>query len=147
MRIAPARDGDEKAVIALLRRQLDEHAIELPDARLESAVVGMLREATRGFVLLARDGDEPIGVAYVSFVWTLEHGGKSAWLEEIFVLPDRRSLGTGGKLLAAVLDRARAEGCAALDLEVEADHARASHLYERAGFRQHHRTRWVRRVG
>jgi len=144
--IARSRDGDREAIIALLRRQLDEHAIELAHALLEAAVDGVLSEPTRGFVLLARQRGEPIGVAYVSLVWTLEHGGRSAWLEEIYVIPERRGSGTGGDLLSAVLDHARTEGCAAVDLEVDADHARAAHLYERAGFRQHRRTRWVRRL-
>ena len=98
-------------------------------------------------LLVARDGDAVVGVAYVSFVWALEHGGLSAWLEELYVLPALRGQGVGGRLLDQVLALARARGCAAVDLEVEAEHARSASLYARAGFRAHARARWVRPLG
>jgi ribosomal protein S18 acetylase RimI-like enzyme len=47
-------------------------------------------------------------------------------------------------MLAAVIDGARAAGCAAIDLEVDRDHARAAHLYARSGFTSLPRARWVR---
>jgi GNAT superfamily N-acetyltransferase len=93
--------------------------------------------------MLAEDGDVAIGVAYLSFTWTLEHGGKSAWLEELYVVPERRGAGVGTQLLERTLGEARARGCHAVDVEVEASHARAAKLYARAGFRMHTRTGWV----
>ncbi len=77
------------------------------------------------------------------FTWTLEHGGRSAWLEELYVQPEYRGRGIGQKLLAAAINRAREEGCRAIDLEVDRGHPRASHLYDREGFVRLARTRWV----
>ena len=146
MTIAPATAADGPAVVDLLLAQLAEHAIDTPRTAVEHAVAGVLAEPRRGRIFVARDGDRPVGVAYLSFVWALEHGGHAAWLEELYVRPAERSRGTGGALLAAVLDFARADGCAAVDLEVETEHARAEHLYARAGFARHTRTRWVKRL-
>ena len=50
----------------------------------------------------------------------------------IAVVPGRRGSGLGGQLLAALLERARAEGHKAISLSAEKDH---TGLYERYGFR------------
>ena len=137
--------ADRGEVVSLLRAQLDEHDIALDEARLGAAVDGVFADASRGLVLLARRGGGAIGFAYVSFNWSLEHGGRSAWLDELYVAPAERERGVGRRLLLAACDAAEAAGCAAVDLEVEASHARAEHLYAREGFSPHTRRRWVRR--
>jgi len=133
---------DRAAARALLSAQLEEHAI--PTDSLDAALDGALADASRALVLVAEDAGHAIGVACLAFTWTLEHGGKSAWLDELYVVPSRRNAGVGRALLDAALREAKARGCLAVDLEVEADHARAANLYARAGFRAHRRARFVR---
>jgi GNAT superfamily N-acetyltransferase len=142
--IALAHHQDRDVLVALLAAQLHEHHIALSSERLAAAVDGPLRDAARGFFLIARVQGTAVGVAYLSFTWTLEHGGKSCWLEELYVMPAYRERGIGRQLLGAVCQRATELGCAAVDLEVEEEHARAQRLYEREGFRPHRRHRWVR---
>jgi GNAT superfamily N-acetyltransferase len=146
VKISLAGAADAPAVVELLLAQLAEHAIHTPRPAVEHAVEGMLAEPRRGRIFVARDGDRLLGVAYVSFIWALEHGGHSAWLEELYVRPAAREHGIGSALLAAAIDFARADGCAALDLEVEEEHVRAANLYARNGFDKHSRTRWVRKL-
>jgi GNAT superfamily N-acetyltransferase len=129
--------------IPLLAQQLDEHHIPYEPARLRSAVIGLADATGRGAVLLARDAGRAVGVAALSFVWSLEHGGLSAWLDELFVVPERRGRGIGQSLLEEVRRIARVAGCLGIDLEVQAGHERADHLYERAGFRRLDRSRWI----
>src|SRR5262249_18615178 len=142
--IRSASAGDLESVTSLLRKQLEEHRIDTSDDAVRLAVNGMLADRDRGFILVALNDKRLVGVAYVSFTWTLEHGGRSAWLEELYVLPDERDQGLGRAMLRAVLDKAREAGCAAVDLEVDTQHARAEHLYAREGFTPHTRSRWVR---
>ena len=144
--IVPAASEDRDAVVELLAEQLAEHQIDTARAAITHAVDGMLGDERRGFVLLAKEVDAAIGVAWVSFTWTVEHGGKTSWLEELYILPDRRESGLGTRLLHAVLERARASGCAAVDLEVESEHRRAANLYARHGFQAMSRARWVRKL-
>ncbi len=142
--IEPATPADTDAVVELLCAQLAEHDLATPRAAVAHAVAGMLAGPTPpGFILVARIDDALVGVAYVSFIWALEHGGRSAWLEELYVVPAERERGVGTALLAAVIAGARAAGCAALDLEVTADHTRAARLYARTGFTALPRARWV----
>ncbi len=133
-------------MIELLAEQLAEHAIATAAAEIAAAVDGIFADPRRGFVLLAREGEVSVGVAYVSFVWTLEHGGKSCWLEELYVRPARRNEGLGAAMLDAVLARAAAEGAVAIDLEVAVEHMRAANLYRRRSFAPLGRERFGRRL-
>jgi GNAT superfamily N-acetyltransferase len=133
-RPSPARSEEAGAVIALLAAQLDEHAIPLARELLAKAVAAALADDSRGLLLVARDGGRPVGVAYSSFQSSMERGGQILWLEELYVLPDRRGEGIGSRLVQATLDVARERGCMSVELEVESSHARAAHLYRRAGF-------------
>jgi GNAT superfamily N-acetyltransferase len=138
--------GDREIVTTLLIAQLREHSIDTPGDAVANAVDGLLADHGRGFILVARHGATTMGVACVSFVWTLEHGGKSAWLDELYVVPEERNRGIGKALLAAVLEEVEAAACIAIDLEVDSEHARAEHLYARAGFTPLSRGRWVRHL-
>jgi ribosomal protein S18 acetylase RimI-like enzyme/catechol 2,3-dioxygenase-like lactoylglutathione lyase family enzyme len=141
--VRDATAADAPQVIALLRRQLDEHDIRLAPAALAHAVRGLLEHPAHGRILVAADGGTLVGVAVLSFTWTLEHGGKAVWLDELYVDERRRRLGIGRRLVETAIARARAAGCLAMDLEVEAGHDDAQRLYERLGFRRHRRTRFV----
>jgi GNAT superfamily N-acetyltransferase len=139
----PARPEDADAVVSLLAAQLEEHSIPLAPELLVQAVRGALEDDGRALILVARVDDRPVGLAYLSFQWTLERGGRVLWLEELYVLPELRGRGIGGQLLRATLDVARARACLAVELEVEASHARAANLYARAGFRPLDRVHWT----
>ena len=141
--IRPARPADRDAVVALLVAQLREHAIDTPDDAIAAAVDGALGDPARAAILVVDDGGI-VAVAYVAFSWTVERGGRAAWLEELYVSPDRRGGGLGRALLHAAMDAARAAGAAYLDLEVTDDHARAANLYMREGFVRMERTRYAR---
>ena len=136
-----------RVALPLLATQLEEHGIELTPAELEHAVRGLVSEEGRGALLVAREGERAIGVAALSYLWTLEHGGSAAWLDELYVLPGERGQGLGSALLSAALETARAAGCTALDLEVEASHARVAGLYLRNGFKRLARERFSRPLG
>lgn len=142
--IAPPAMSDRSAVADLLARQLDEHDIPIESEALLAAIDGILADERRGLLLLAKHEGQAIGVAYVSLTWSIEHGGQSSWLEELYVLPEWREHGVGTSMLESVLEEARRRGCAAVDLEVESAHERASRLYARHGFARHSRTRWVK---
>lgn len=144
MIIDDATPADCHDVIRLLSQQLAEHDIELEAKSLAHAVNGFFDDPQRGRILVARNGSQIVGVAVLAYTWTLEHGGKSCWLDELYVEPDVRSHGIGTKLLHAAFERTAGDGCIAMELEVESSHARAANLYLREGFRAHKRSRFVR---
>lgn len=145
-KITRATLNDLEAVMSLLGMQFDDHEIDVGAGNLRGTVETMLRDDEKGVFLLAWDGERPVGLAAMPVSWILEHGGKALWLDELFVLPAYWRLGIGGALLAQVEETARALGCLAIDLEVDADHHRAENLYARAGFLPHKRNRWFKRL-
>lgn len=142
--VRAATREDRPALLKLLSVQLQEHGVPVPDDVLDRAITGVLDRPDRGEFLVVDEGAGAIGVAYLGFTWTLEHGGPVAWLEELYVVPAHRGRGLGSALLAAALETATRSGARAIDLEIEAGHERAANLYLRSGFRRLSRTRWQR---
>ena len=145
MRTCPATVDHLGDIVRLLAIQLSEHQIDLDSGRLAAAVRGVLEDPALGFFMVLQVDARIVGAAYVSFIWALEHGGHSAWLEEIFIDPACRERGLGTRFLQAVIAECEARGCAALDLEIDAGHERARSLYRRHGFEELPRRRLVRR--
>ena len=84
-------------------------------------------------LLVARDRDGAIvGIAVVA--WEETPRRRFAVLEDMAVDPARRSLGIGGRLLAAVKGRVRDRGVEWLFLESGVRNAGAHGFFERAGF-------------
>jgi len=150
--IRTATPADLDAVVGLLAAQLAEHGIGTPRQAIARAAHGSVEDAGgRGRILVAEGAagaaTAVLGVAVLSYQWTLEHGGRSAWLEELYVVPARRGRGIGRALLLAALEAAARDGAGAVDLEVAVGHERVETLYRREGFAPLPRTRWVRRLG
>jgi GNAT superfamily N-acetyltransferase len=147
MNVYRATIADADDVLELMQMQFIDHRIGFEISRLRSAISHLLAPEGPGFILIARHEGRPLGFAAVSFAWTLEHGGKSAWLDELYVVPQNREEGTGTALLDAVLTEASSHSCLAIDLEVDKEHQRAEHLYKRKGFHELARKRWVKHFG
>ena len=146
LEIRPADATDRDAVLRLLLAQFEEHAISTPADEVGAGIDYVLARQDAGRILVAARDRVVVGVAAVTFTRGLEHGGRSAWLEELYVEPSARNAGIGTALLRVACEVALASGAVAIDLEVDAAHERAARLYARAGFQALPRTRWVRRL-
>ena len=91
--VRAARRDDLPALTPLLIAQLRDHGNDVPDDELAVAARGMLERPQRGQFLLALDGETVVGLAALSYLWTLERGGLAVWLDELYVLPERRAGG------------------------------------------------------
>jgi GNAT superfamily N-acetyltransferase len=142
--VALGTAADCRECARLLIDQLREHGIETSPDALARVLEVAITDMGRSFLMLARDGDRVVGVAYVATILSAEHCGPVAWLEELYVTPDCRHRGIGAALVTAVLERAKETGIVAVDLEIDAGHERVISLYQRLGFRRLERSRWVR---
>lgn len=146
MIIELAKPHDIHDLLVLLKKQFAEHRIEFDPDQLKSSLMHLIAHEDLGCAWIAREGRSSIGFAIVSMAWTLELGGKSAWLDELYVLPQWRNAGVGTLLIESVIEKLRKLGCLAIDLEVDDDHRRAESLYARFGFESLERSRWVKRL-
>ena len=106
---------------------------------VRSRLIPMLRAHPTTLVLLAYDGNEPVGLSPVGL--SIGFWGISSFrampllnIHDLAVVPAWRGKGVGRALLAAAEQRARERGCCKLTLEVQEDNTPARTLYERFGF-------------
>jgi ribosomal protein S18 acetylase RimI-like enzyme len=109
------------------------------DAKRQRAALTALVEGEpfgRAWLILL--GGRAIGYLVLSWGFSVEAGGKEACLDELYLVPEVRNRGLGGRVLALVEAQARAAGMRRIFLEVER-HNRALGLYRRAGYVGHDR--------
>jgi ribosomal protein S18 acetylase RimI-like enzyme len=94
--------------------------------------VRQLLEAGEITVLLG--GREAQGLAVLRFRPALWSDALDCYLEELYVVPDRRGQGLGRALLEGAIQFARAHGAADMHLATSEDDVAARALYERLGF-------------
>jgi GNAT superfamily N-acetyltransferase len=136
------------AAVDLLGRQLLEHGVKTDLDKVRSVIERIVKDDRLGFVLVALEKNQrPVGIALGCAFLGIEHGGTSAWIEELYVLQEFRERGIGSLLVAEFIRVASALGWRAIDLEIETGHQRAASLYERHGFTQLDRSRLSRRLG
>ncbi|MFN8532090.1 MAG: GNAT family N-acetyltransferase [Dehalococcoidia bacterium] len=135
MEIAPATVADAPAAAGLLERFYAEEAIPTP-AEAVLANVRLVLDEPSIVILLAWDGDRAVGVAVAGEDLSVEFG-RSAELDDLYVLAEYRGSGLGRRLIEAVQDWAVGRGCGALSLVVTPEGQEAHDLigyYRRLGF-------------
>jgi GNAT superfamily N-acetyltransferase len=78
-----------------------------------------------------------LGVAVLRFWPSLWSTGVIAYLEELYVVPDRRDQGIGGAIMATAMDLARERHADEMYIGVDEPDVDARRFYERLGFRNH----------
>ena len=94
--------------------------------------IGQLLDSGDVTVLLAGNG--PDGLALLRFRPSLWSESLDCYLEELYVVPDRRGQGLGRALMEAAMETARAEGAGYMDLGTAETDTAARALYEKLGF-------------
>jgi ribosomal protein S18 acetylase RimI-like enzyme len=105
----------------------------LPAAVQQRIVPGLL-QLPGSFVLLARDGVEPVGVAVCLPGFSTFAGQPLVNVHDLAVTARARGRGIGSLLLNAVCEEAHRRGCCKVTLEVREFNDRAEALYRRLGF-------------
>jgi GNAT superfamily N-acetyltransferase len=133
--IRTAVASDVPPLLALVRRYWEFEGIAGFDAlRLELLLQRLVGNSALGEVLVAEREARLRGYLALVYVLSLEHGGLMAEIDEFFVLPDARTQGVGGKLLAAAEAALRQRGCVRLQLQIGVGNSAARSFYERRGY-------------
>jgi ribosomal protein S18 acetylase RimI-like enzyme len=100
---------------------------------------GFLAERIRqlfaaGEITVLLGGSKPDGLAVLRFRPELWRDALDCYLEELYVVPERRGQGLGRALMDAAIELARQGGALHMDLGTAEDDVAARELYERLGF-------------
>ena len=113
---------------------------------MERGMLRLIADPLLGRVFVAGGGETLDGYLVLAFGFSLEFGGRDAFVDELYVRPEARGRGLGTVALA-VAERACVEaGIVALHLEVEDENDRARQLYLRHGYSVHSRHLMTRRL-
>jgi GNAT superfamily N-acetyltransferase len=135
--IRPVRPEDLQALIPLCE-EMEEHY--RGPKRVDSDHIraslnhALLNPATRcSDALVAEQNGTLVGFAVFSRIFPAEDMGVALFLKELFVRRTARRSGVAMRLLAALANRAREEGCSRLDWTTDDDNVAAKALYGRIG--------------
>jgi ribosomal protein S18 acetylase RimI-like enzyme len=124
--------ADAEAIGRLLHDFNSEFDEPTPGPRALGRRVEQLLAEDEITVLLVGDG--PDGLALVRFRPALSTEGLDCYLEELYVVPERRGHGLGRALMNEAMEFARGRGAVRMDLGTSEDDVAARNLYESLGF-------------
>lgn len=132
LRRASAADID--ALMPLVR---DYHVFEGIESDTDSrtaALTPLLEDDSVGQVHFIVHDAQVVGYVALCFGYSIEFGGRDAFVDELFVVPSHRNRGLGRTAMTLLLGLATALRVRAVHLEVQPGNAAAKRLYESLGF-------------
>jgi ribosomal protein S18 acetylase RimI-like enzyme len=136
--LVPVGPADPATLEAMVRAYYAEDGLTYDRERQGRALSALIEGDALGLAWLVRLAGETVGYVVVTLSFSVESGGRDAFIDELYMAPVARGRGVGGRVLALVEAEARARDLQRLYLEVEHGN-RARALYRRAGFIDHHR--------
>ncbi len=129
-----ATPGDIGILVSLVGAYHEFEGIDpVPEARA-GAIMPLLERDDLGRIWLVLLDDVVVGYIALGFGYSIEFGGRDAFVDEFFLEESVRGRGIGRAVLRDVAAEAREFSIRALHLEVAKGNARAIRLYTAAGF-------------
>jgi GNAT superfamily N-acetyltransferase len=132
--LQPATIEDKDIILDFVRQYHTYDGVPFDERVTESALLPLLQQSDAGRLWLIQLDGSTIGYVAMCFGYSIEFGGRDAFVDEMFILAEFRGKGIGRKVLEAVRSRAKALGVKALHLEVDRGNERAINLYRSLGY-------------
>jgi ribosomal protein S18 acetylase RimI-like enzyme len=138
LNIAPAVAGlasrsDIPQLVALMREFYAESSFPLDEAWAGRAFESLIDEPRQGAVWLIESAGEAVGHVVLSVRFTMEFGGLSGYIDDLYVRPEHRRTGAARAGVDALLEECHRRRCRSVHVEVGADNHAAQALYRRYG--------------
>jgi GNAT superfamily N-acetyltransferase len=104
--------------------------------RIEMLLRRLLAQPERGACWVAQTDGRLCGYLLAVYMFSLEHGGLMAEIDEVYVSAEIRSMGVGALLIAQAERELAMRGLVRLQLQLGVGNDRARVFYERHGFRR-----------
>ena len=129
-----AHPDDIDALLDLQRPYYEVDGYPFREAVARSALEKLISDPTLGSLWVADDRGNVVGYLAVTLGFSLEYGGRDAFIDELVFAESHRGRGLGSRALKIAEGYARENGVQALHLEVERRLGGARRLYLRSGF-------------
>lgn len=146
--IQPATLQDRALLMPMIRAFMAEEGIHTAEADLARNLDAMLTHASAMLWIVLSETGDAIGFMTATQTIGLEFG-KSAELEDLYVVPSERGRGLARQMVSAALDWAEAQGVRELILFVTPDgqNQGLQAFYEKLGFDPVDRLMFARSIG
>lgn len=133
---AAASEAD--LLVGLARTFHDEDGHPLSPAG-EAALRRIVSDEPMARCWLIRRAGQVIGYLVVTLGYSIEHGGRDGFIDDLYLVPSARGGGFGAAVLDFALEQACLLGIVTLHLEVDRKNERATSLYRSRGFAENGR--------
>src|SRR5262245_48994672 len=124
VRLRQATSGDRSALLPFMQGYYRDDGLEFAAANARALAV-LLATPDAGRVWWIERDAGIAGYVAVCFGFSLELGGRDAYIDELYVAPEMRGGGIAKAALRLLLDEVRALGIQAIYLEVDMTNERA----------------------
>jgi GNAT superfamily N-acetyltransferase len=133
--IRPIAATDIPAVLPLVEQYwIFEDIAGYDETRIGRELLRLCDDPRLGAGWIAEEGGRPVGYLLAVFVFSLEHLGLTAEIDEFLVLPSARGHGTGHALLAAAEAESTRRECRNISLQLGRGNEAARDFYRRQGY-------------
>lgn len=135
----PALPEDIPATLQMMQAFYAIDGYPFNEPATERNLQEFLRNQHLGRLWMVESGQVLAGYFILTFGYSFEFRGRIALLDEVYLDKEFRNQGVGKMIVEFILEKAQDFGLQTILLEVEKHNAAALHLYEKLGFRDHHR--------
>lgn len=130
---------DLDSLLPLVQAYYEFDHLPFDEQVARTALKNFVEDSIFGHVWLISVGDELVGYLVLTLGYSIEYGGRDAFIDEVYIRESHRGHGIGRQALAFAETQCRALDVRALHLEVERDNTSAHALYRKVGFVDHDR--------
>lgn len=136
IQIQPADPSHLDEMVELLKQLFSIEADFHFDAAKHHQGMQHIIEDSRGLYLVALEQNRVIGMCCAQWLYSSAEGAKSAWIEDMVVLPSHQQQGIGKQLLNATLDWCQTQGCTRAQLVYDTENKHAIGYYQHQQWQQ-----------
>ena len=121
-------------LVNLMYQQMIEINSEKDRTSIKSAINNALKPGSRAVFFLAKQNENPIGLAFINICCGIESGGDYIWINEIEILPQYRSKGFGTELLNHVVNWSKSKNIKSISSMTGIKNNVSQSMFASAGF-------------
>jgi len=141
-----ATHADLETLVQFMREYYEFDHLPFAEHVARSALEKFVGDESLGRLWLIHYGAEAVGYLVLTLGYSLEYGGRDAFIDEVYIRGSHRGCGIGQRALAFAEEACRSLGVRALHLEVERENTNAHALYRKVGFVDHDRYLMTKRI-